>query len=181
MKNEEELQMENNFDNIPNEQETPQQEQNTNTSNTGSDSQQYTDPNAGMNAGYTQSYYGGGSAGYQQTGQSQNYGNTSYQQQYQDNYNYNVGSNTGYNQGYEEGMDNSPLSMGEWVLTLLLMSIPCVNIIMCCVWAFGKNGNVNRRNFCRAELIFIAIGLVLSVIMIFVVMAMMAGTGYYYY
>ncbi len=174
--------MENNFDNIPNEQseQTAQQEQNTNASDSGSESRQYTDPDAGMNSGYTQSYYGGG-GGYQQTGQSQNYGNTSYQQQYQDNYNYNVGSNTGYNQGYEDGMDNSPLSMGEWILTLLLMSIPCVNIIMCCVWAFGKNGNVNRRNFCRAELIFIGIGAVLSVIMVIVVMAMAAGSGYYYY
>lgn len=131
--------MENNFDNIPNEQseQTAQQEQNTNASDSGSESRQYTDPDAGMNSGYTQSYYGGG-GGYQQTGQSQNYGNTSYQQQYQDNYNYNVGSNTGYNQGYEDGMDNSPLSMGEWILTLLLMSIPCVNIIMCCVWGIWK-------------------------------------------
>ena len=118
----------------------------------------------------------------------QNNGSQSYQQQYQDNYNYNVGNNTGYGTEYQDGMDTTPLSMGEWVLTLLLMAIPCVNIIMCCVWAFGKTGNINRRNFCRAELIFIAIGVVLSIIMgiaMFVtgmsVIGNMGHGSYYYY
>lgn len=132
----------------------------------------------------------GASQPYTYSNSGQNYGDSSSQQyQYQDNYNYNVGNNTGYGREYQDGMDSSPLSMGEWVLTLLLMSIPCVNIIMCCVWAFGKTGNINRRNFCRAELIFIGIGIVLSVI-VFIIMfvagmgvmeGLTGGSRYYYY
>lgn len=170
---------------------------------------QYTDPNAGINpehtadgsAQYTGQAYGNtgyqqsgqtyGNANYQQSGQTygntnyqqsgQAYGNTNYQQQYQDNYNYNVGNNTGYNQDYQNDADTAPMSMGEWVLTLLLMAIPCVNIVLCCVWAFGKNGNVNRRNFCRAELIFIGIGTVLGIIMSIIIMTAAIGSGGYYY
>lgn len=173
------------------------------------DLEQYTASNTGYGQGYdsTGNYQQGqnyGSTGnYQQnqsyggTGsnqQNQSYGNTNYQKQYQscgnmnyqkqyqDNYNYNVGSNTGYSQNYTDGMDTAPMSMGEWVITLLIMGIPCLNIIFCCVWAFGKTGNVNRRNFCRAELIFIGIALALSII--FGIIMAVAGFGanrYYYY
>ncbi len=109
-------------------------------------------------------------------------GANSYQQQYQDNFNYNVQNHTtGYGQSYED--DNAPMSMGEWVLMLLLMAIPCVNIVMCCVWAFGKDGNVNRRNFCRAKLIFFGIGVLCFIIVlaIILVVALGAGRGSYYY
>ena len=120
---------------------------------------------------------------YTYSGSAPDYGNGTYQQQYQDNYSYNVGNNAGYNGGYPDGMDTTPLSMGEWVLTLLIMAIPCVNIVMCCVWAFGKTGNLNRRNFCRAQLIFMAIGIVLSVIMVIftLVTGLSMANSYYYY
>ncbi len=158
---------------------------------------------------YSESSYGqpgqsyGGGSGYGQPGQNyngnsygqpgqsygaasygqpeQNYSNTSYQQ-YQDNYNYNVGNNTGYSQNYDAGMDTAPMSMGDWIILLILMAIPCLNIILCCVWAFGKTGNVNRRNFCRAELIFIAIGIVISIIFAIIIATVgISGSTYYYY
>ncbi|PTY07800.1 hypothetical protein DB347_06125 [Opitutaceae bacterium EW11] len=57
-----------------------------------------------------------------------------------------------------------PLSTGEWVVTLLVLMIPLVNFVMYFVWAFA-DGNVNRRNFCRAQLIImaVALGLVLVI------------------
>ncbi len=55
------------------------------------------------------------------------------------------------------------MSVGSWFITLLILAIPIVNIIMYFIWAFG-NGNVNRKNFCRAGLIFMLIAVVLSVI-----------------
>ena len=57
----------------------------------------------------------------------------------------------------------APLTLGEWLITLLILMIPCVNIVMLLVWGFG-NGNVNRKNYCRAALIFMVIGVVLSFI-----------------
>lgn len=55
------------------------------------------------------------------------------------------------------------LSVGEWLLTLLLMSIPVVNIIMLIVWAVSES-DARRRNFSRAYLIWYAISLVVGII-----------------
>ena len=74
-------------------------------------------------------------------------------QQYQQN----------YQPGYDPGMDQKPLSMGEWILTILVMMIPCVGLILYLIWAFGKTGNVNRRNYCRAYLIIYVVILAISI------------------
>lgn len=56
-----------------------------------------------------------------------------------------------------------PMSMGEWLLTLIVLALPCVGFVMLFVWGFGQ-GNTNRKNFCRAYLIIFAIGIVLGII-----------------
>jgi hypothetical protein len=56
-----------------------------------------------------------------------------------------------------------PLTVGEWFVTMLVLAIPLVNIIMGLVWAFGSGGNINRRNYCRAALIWMAIAIVISI------------------
>lgn len=58
----------------------------------------------------------------------------------------------------------TPLSVGEWALTLVVLMIPCVNIVMLFVWGFGS-GNVSRRNFCRAQLIIMLVSIVLGIIL----------------
>ncbi len=81
--------------------------------------------------------------------------------------------------------DTSVMTMKDWLLTLLVFLIPCVNIIMMFVWAFGE-GNVNRKNFCKAYLIFYAITIVLVIVFysIFAVailssLSNMSYNGYY--
>ncbi|MCP4180939.1 MAG: hypothetical protein GY756_24515 [bacterium] len=49
------------------------------------------------------------------------------------------------------------MSVGDWFLTLLILAIPFVNIIMYLIWAFSGNTNINRRNFCRASIIWAVI------------------------
>ena len=66
------------------------------------------------------------------------------------------------------------MTMGEWLITLIVLAIPCVNVIMYFVWAFG-NGNENRKNFCRAGLIVMAVGIVLTLILCAVVGASLAA------
>ena len=56
------------------------------------------------------------------------------------------------------------MGIGQWLITLLVMSIPCVNIIMLFVWGFGS-GNQTRANYCRAYLIWWVICVVLMVIL----------------
>ena len=44
-------------------------------------------------------------------------------------------------------MDNREVSIGDWILTMILTSIPVVNIIMLCIWAFGgENTPASKRN-----------------------------------
>lgn len=99
----------------------------------------------------------------------------------QDNYQYNVGGGQNFQQN--QGMSTTPLTVGEWLITLLLLLVPCVGIIMYFVWAFGKTGNLNRRNFCRAGLILYAVCLVLYILIIVVFGAALWGatnSSYYY-
>lgn len=77
---------------------------------------------------------------------------------------------------YSSGDPNKEvMTMGNWLLTLLVLMIPCVNLIMCCVWGFGS-GNENRKNFCRAYLIFMAIGVILSVVLWVTMIGAMVGS-----
>jgi hypothetical protein len=46
---------------------------------------------------------------------------------------------------------------------MIVLIIPIVGIVLYFVWAFGGT-NLNRRNYCRASLLMMAIALVLSII-----------------
>ena len=91
-----------------------------------------------------------------------------------------------YNVGYQENQNStqmdpnkSVMTMGEWVVTLLIMMIPCVNIIMMLVWAFG-NGNENRKNFCRANLIMEVIkGVLIFISYVTIFAGLMSAYGTY--
>lgn len=59
--------------------------------------------------------------------------------------------------------DTSPLSIGNYIIMMLISVIPIVNLVMLFVWGFG-NSNRNKKNYARAQLIMMAIGVVLSII-----------------
>jgi hypothetical protein len=52
----------------------------------------------------------------------------------------------------------------DWVVTMLILAIPLVNLIMLFVWAFGSGANPNKANFAKAVLLWILIGIVISVL-----------------
>ena len=58
------------------------------------------------------------------------------------------------------------MKVTDWLVVILLVGIPGVNLIMLLIWAFG-GGNFNRQNFARAQLLYLAIafGLVAVVIL----------------
>ena len=68
-----------------------------------------------------------------------------------------------------EGRVVSPsneVSVGEWLVTMLLMCIPFVNLVMMFVWAFGSNTKPSKANYFKAYLIMAAIGIGLSLVII---------------
>lgn len=80
-----------------------------------------------------------------------------------------------------ENSNPKPLSVKEWLVTLLLMAIPIVGIVMLFIYAFGSNENPNRQNWAKAQLIMMAIviGLVIFALVLFgsIFAAMMAARG----
>ncbi len=148
--------MENNYGNTPQEEKEPTQPIPQNEENTAGE-------HSNLSEGTTPNYqYSHGNSEYQPNG-----------------YDYQNGSNQ-YNQP-----DKSVMSMGDWLITLLALLIPCAGIILYFVWAFGKNENENRKNYCRAYLIYWAITTVLSIIVFIffgaMIFNMINGSGYYRY
>lgn len=67
-----------------------------------------------------------------------------------------------------------PVSFGEWMITLLIMMIPCVNIIMMFVWAFG-NSKKSKSNYFKASLVWALIGIVIMILFMVIGGATFAG------
>lgn len=68
--------------------------------------------------------------------------------------------------------DTSVMTTGQWMLTTFLLALPCVGLILAFVWGFG-NCNLNKKNYCRAWLIWKLIAIVLSILSLLV----LAGMG----
>lgn len=58
----------------------------------------------------------------------------------------------------------STVSIGDWVITLILVCIPVVNFIMLLVWAFSSNTPVSKANWAKATLLLMIIGFVLMLL-----------------
>ena len=54
------------------------------------------------------------------------------------------------------------LSVWDYLLMLIILAIPVVNIIVCIFWIIGKNGSPNRRNLAKAWMILAVVGTLLS-------------------
>ena len=57
------------------------------------------------------------------------------------------------------------MSVKEWLITLLILCVPLVNIIMMFVWGFCSNTKPTKANFCKAYLILTAIAIVLYLVL----------------
>ena len=66
------------------------------------------------------------------------------------------------------------LSVGDWMIVLLLISIPVVNIVMLFIWALSSEANETKSNFAKAALMWF----VVSVILWFVFFASLASIFY---
>jgi len=62
-----------------------------------------------------------------------------------------------------------PITIGNWILTFILLAIPLVNIIMLIVWAATGSTHPSKKSFAQAYLILIgaifAIALMVALIL----------------
>jgi cell division protein FtsW (lipid II flippase) len=56
------------------------------------------------------------------------------------------------------------MSVKDWFLTLLITYIPLVGLVMLLVWAFDSTTNLNKKNFAKASLLWMVVGIALAII-----------------
>jgi hypothetical protein len=56
------------------------------------------------------------------------------------------------------------MSVKDWFLTLLITYIPLVGLVMLLVWAFDSNTNLNKKNWAKASLLWMVVGIALAII-----------------
>lgn len=67
------------------------------------------------------------------------------------------------------------MSVGQWAITLVLLSIPLVNVVLLFVWGFGDGTHPSKRNFARAALLIYAI--MFGIALLFALFAISVGVG----
>lgn len=50
-----------------------------------------------------------------------------------------------------------PMRLWDWFITFLIIGIPIFGVVMLFIWSFDENINPNKKNFARAQLIFLVI------------------------
>ena len=76
----------------------------------------------------------------------------------------------------EQHNEVQPVKVGDWVLTLFIVSLPLIGLIMLFVWAFGSGTPPSKANFAKASLIWMLVAIVLmGILMMFGVFGGMMG------
>lgn len=70
-----------------------------------------------------------------------------------------------------------PVTVGNWILSYLLISLPVVNLIMLLVWAFGGSTPISKSNWAKASLIWMLIGIAFYGLMFLVLGATIASAA----
>lgn len=81
------------------------------------------------------------------------------------------------NYGNVPQKNTSVVSIGDWIVTMIVMMIPLVNFIMLLVWAFSSSTAESKANWAKASLIFMVVGVVISIIFGSAILAAIASIG----
>ena len=67
---------------------------------------------------------------------------------------------------------NQPISVGEWMVNILVTYVPLVNLIMLVFWATSSDTPQSKKNRAIAKLIWAAISTVLLILFYGVIIAL---------
>jgi len=79
----------------------------------------------------------------------------------------------------EQTTQYKPVSLGEWMVTILLCAIPIVNIVMLFVWGFSAGTQPSKANWAKASLIWLAIFVVGYILLFMIIFGGMAASSSY--
>ncbi len=68
-----------------------------------------------------------------------------------------------------------PLTIKDWILTLIILALPLVNLIMLIVWSVSTDTHPSKRSYAQASLIIMGAVIVLGIV--FMVLALLLGVG----
>lgn len=74
-----------------------------------------------------------------------------------------------------ENYNQKPMSVKDWLVTMLLMAIPVVGFVLLFIYAFGDNENINKKNWAKAQLLLIAIFIGLAILLLAIFGALFAS------
>lgn len=106
--------------------------------------------------------------GQQQYNSQQQYSQQQYnQQQYNQQHQQQQygGQQYGQYQAQNRPINNAVMTVGNWIGTIILTGIPILGFILLLVWAFDSTTNINKKNYAKAALILMLIGIVLWIIL----------------
>ena len=67
------------------------------------------------------------------------------------------------------------ITVSDWMITMLIMSLPILNVIMLFIWGFSSDGNPNKANWAKANLIWIAIAVGGYIVIALIALAAFGG------
>ena len=74
-----------------------------------------------------------------------------------------------------ENYNQKPMSVKDWLVTMLLMAIPVVGFVLLFIYAFGDNENINKKNWAKAQLLLLAIFIGLAILFLAIFGALFAS------
>jgi hypothetical protein len=52
-----------------------------------------------------------------------------------------------------------PVTVGNWILTLIILAIPFLNVVMIIYWATSLHTHPSKRTYCQACILLLLIGI----------------------
>ncbi len=74
---------------------------------------------------------------------------------------------------------DQPMTFGDWMVTILIMAIPLVNLVAIIYWAASSGTNLNKQNYARASIAWFIIWVVIAIFLSLIGVALpgLSGTG----
>lgn len=69
----------------------------------------------------------------------------------------------------------TPMTIGDWIITLIITYIPLVGFIMLFVWAFGDGAHPSKKTWAQATLIMFVIMIILAIVFFGIIASLIGG------